>query len=97
MNQDWSQGKKGKKSRERGKNSYNPSNQQNGVHEKSSNNTLEVQNKQGKTDIRRKIFVKKSNKLNETLQQCKLRTNRKEICSVMKRLRCLTMKSKPDT
>ena len=69
MNQDWSQGKKGKKSRERGKNSYNPSNQQNGVHEKSSNNTLEVQNKQGKTDIRRKIFVKKSNKLNETLQQ----------------------------
>ena len=40
-----------KKSLERGKNSYNPSNQKKGAHQKSSSTSLEVQNKQGKTEI----------------------------------------------
>ena len=73
----WSNTERRKESLVKGKNSNNPCNQQSRVHRKSKHNSLEIQKKQSKTETRKNIFVKKSNKVGENRTQSKFSMNRK--------------------
>ena len=76
MDHYWSNTERRKESLIEGINSNNQCNQQSRVYRKIQNNSLEIQKKQSKTETRKDISVKKSNKVNETRTQSKLSMNR---------------------
>ena len=76
MDHYWSNTESTKESLTEGINSNNQCNQQSRVYRKIQKNSLEIQKKQSKTETRKDISVKKSNKVNETRTQSKLSMNR---------------------
>lgn len=68
MDHEWSNTERRKENLVKGIYSNNPYKQQIGVHRKNPNNSLEIQKSPCKTEIRKKTLVKKSNKVNVSLQ-----------------------------
>lgn len=75
MDHDWSHTERRKQSLAKAINNNNPWNQQTVVHRKIPNNSLDIQKKQSKTEIRNKTSFKKSDKMNENSPQTKLSMN----------------------